>query len=255
MNATGVADQIVEYFANPQQAIRRLGVLQDAAGLLKVCRHFFPKEFAARNCVEMAVANSFHEALIGCLELVSRNLFEIPDGFFDDMTDEDLPLSYIPIEPLFPEWWSDDFDDLIALWQVLLILIGAAEADDSENEALSATNRARHQWQDKIIDCRKLARLCRRTDPPLCWLNLALLTLDHSTGNPWLDASYECPITDYDWTIRNVCHLQKKWREAGRACDQIMTLNAWLSEDALRIHQILALWEQALVTRQKDQAQ
>jgi hypothetical protein len=244
---------LTDRFLSPEQAVNQLRVFQEAGGLLRVCQHFFPNEFATCNRALMARADELHEALTECLELVSNNLFVIPDFLLDEMDVEDLPFSSIPIEPFLQEWWNDDFDEMFLLWQVLLVLIGAAEIDEISSDTLRAANHARQQWEDRILDCSKLARACRRAAPPLCWLNKALLTLDHSTGNPWLDASYECPIQGYDWTIRNAKFLQKKWREANEVFTQIMSLNAWLNEDDSRIHQVLALWAQGLIPRQKNE--
>ena len=190
-----------------------------------------------------------------CLELVSRHLFEIPDYGFDGWQHEDLPLSYIPIEPIFGEWWNDDIEELMPLWQVLLILIGAWEPGDTETELFRTAANAQQQWEDKVIDCDRLARLCRRASEPLCWLNLALLTLDHNTGNPWLDASYECPVMGVEWTTRNVRCLRKSWLEAQQACQHIAQLDEWLNKDVTRIHSLLALWSQALTTRPPSYAQ
>lgn len=242
-------------FISPQQAVKRLGDLDEAAALLKIYHRFFPQEFAATNRGVISREGDLQVALVECLEMVSRHLFEIPDYCFDGWQNEDLPLSYIPIEPIFGEWWNEDIEELMPLWQVLLILIGAWEPNDTENEIFKTATNAQQQWKDKMIDCDKLARLCRRVSEPLCWLNLALLTLDHSTGNPWLDASYECPITGVEWTTRNVRCLRKSWLEAQQACKQIAQLDEWLNKDAARIHSLLALWFQALTARPRSYAQ
>ncbi|HEX9002385.1 MAG TPA: hypothetical protein VGB07_20930 [Blastocatellia bacterium] len=242
-------------FISPQQAVNRLGDLDEAAALLKIYHRFFPQEFAASRRRVIARAGDLQAALVECLELVSKHLFEIPDYCFDGWRNEDLPLSYIPIEPIFGEWWNDDIEELMPLWQVLLILIGAWEPSDAENELFRTAANAQQQWQDKVIDCDRLARLCRRVSEPLCWLNLALLALDHNTGNPWLDASYECPITGVEWTTRNVRCLRKNWLEAQQACKQIAQLDEWLNKDAARIHSLLALWSQALTARPRSYIQ
>lgn len=255
MNPALAIEYLTCRFISPQQAVNRLGDLDEAAALLKIYHRFFPQEFAASRRRVIARAGDLQAALVECLELVSKHLFEIPDYCFDGWQNEDLPLSYIPIEPIFGEWWNDDIEELMPLWQVLLILIGAWEPGDTENEVFRTAANAQQQWRDKVIDCDRLARLCRCTSEPLCWLNLALLTLDHNTGNPWLDASYECPITGVEWTTRNVRCLRKNWLEAQQACQHIAQLDEWLNKDAARIHSLLTLWARALTDRPRSYAQ
>ena len=240
---------LTRHLVSPDQAVDRLGLLHEAAGLLKIYRRFFPDEFAARNLKPIFGTDDLHEALAECLRLVSERLFEIPDGYFDGMACEDLPLDSIPIEPMFGEWWDADFEDLTPLWHVLLILLGEVEPDDPEDETMRAALDARQRWQDRGIDCDRLARLCRRQGGPLRWLHLALFTICLGTGNPWLDASYECPITGVEWTARNVNYLRKSWLEARQACDRILDLNKWVGEDQVNIHRLLDLWSRALVPR------
>ncbi|MCI0392144.1 MAG: hypothetical protein MOB07_25720 [Acidobacteria bacterium] len=249
MHAAQAIHYLTRRLVSPDQAVSRLSFLHEAAGMLKIYRHFFPDEFAACNLKPISGIDDLHAALAGCLRLVSERLFEIPDYFFDGLTCEDLPLSYVPIEPVFGEWRDAEIEDLMPLWQVLLILLGEVEPDDPEDEMIRAALGARRQWRDQGIDCDKLARLCRRRGEPLCWLHLALLTIDLSAGNPWLDASYECPILGIEWTVSNVNYLRKKWLEANHACDHILSLNKWLGEDAANIHRLLDLWSRALAPR------
>ncbi|MBL8172573.1 MAG: hypothetical protein JNJ50_30895 [Acidobacteria bacterium] len=252
MNPPFAIEYLTCRFISPQQAVNRLGDLDEAAAVLKIYHRFFPQEFVAGRRRVISRAGDLQAALVECLGLVSKHLFEIPDYCFDGWQNEDLPLSYIPIEPIFGEWWNDDIEELMPLWQVLLILIGAWEPGDTENKLFRTAANAQQQWQDKVIDCDRLARLCRRVSEPLCWLNLALLTLDHNTGNPWLDASYECPITGVEWTTRNVRCLRKNWLEAQQACQQIAQLDAWLGRDVAHLQQFLDLWMQALTLRQRN---
>lgn len=249
MRAAQAIHYLTRHFVSPDQAVDRLSFLHEATGLLKIYRRFFPDEFAARSLKLILGTDDLHEALAECLRLVSERLFEIPDYLFDGITCEELPLSYIPIEPVFGEWRDADIGELMPLWQVLLILLGEVEPDDPKDEVIRAALGARRQWQDRGIDCDRLARLCRRQGEPLRWLHLALLTIDFSAGNPWLDASYECPILGIEWTVSNVNYLKKKWLEANHACDHILSLNKWLGEDAANIHRLLDLWSRALVTR------
>lgn len=255
MNPVLAIEYLICRFISPQQAVNRLSDLDEAVALLKIYHRFFPQEFAASRRKVIARAGDLQATLVDCLELVSKHLFEIPDYYFDAWQHEDLPLSCIPIEPIFGEWWNDDIEELMPLWQVLLILIGAWEPGDTENEVFRTAANVQQQWQDKVIDCDRLARLCRRVSEPLCWLNLALLTLDHNTGNPWLDASYECPITGVEWTTRNVRCLRKNWLEAQQACQRIAQLDEWLNKDAARIYPLLVLWSQALTVRPRSYAQ
>jgi hypothetical protein len=216
------------------------------------CTHFFPDEFAARHLKPILGAEDLQAALAECLCLVSERLFEIPDCYLDGMACEDLPLDSIPIEPIFGDWQDIEISDLTTLWQVLLILLGEGEPDYPEDEAIRAAIGARRRWEDQAIDCDRLGPLCRRQVGPLRWLHLALLTICLGTGNPWLDASYERPISGVEWTVRNVNCLRKSWLEAKRACNRIMSLDKWLGEDVANIHRLLDLWSQALVTRPCD---
>jgi hypothetical protein len=186
MNPALAIEYLTCRFISPQQAVNRLGDLDEAAAVLKIYHRFFPQEFAASRRRVIARAGDLQATLVDCLELVSKHLFEIPDYCFDGWQNEDLPLSYIPIEPIFGEWWNDDIEELMPLWQVLLILIGAWEPGDTENELFRTAASAQQQWQDKVIDCDRLARLCRRASEPLCWLNLALLTLATTPAIPGL---------------------------------------------------------------------
>jgi hypothetical protein len=249
MHAAEAVNYLTRHFVSPDQAVGRLILLHEAAGLLKIYRRFFPDEFAACNLKPILGADDLQAALAECLCLVSERLFEIPDCYFDGVACEDLSLDSIPIEPMFGEWREAGIEELTTLWQVMLILIGEGEPDYLEDEAIRAAIGARRQWQDQVIDCDRLARLCRRQVGPLRWLHLALLTICLGTGNPWLDASYECPISGVEWTVRNVNYLRKSWLEARQACDRILSLDKWLGEDAANIYRLLDLWSRGLVTR------
>jgi hypothetical protein len=253
MDANHAIKYLTRHFMSPDQAIHGMRFLQESIGVLKLYRRYFPDEFAAGNLRPVSEAGNLCMALRDFLELVHRHLFELPDYVFDEITEDDLPISEIPIQPMYDEWWDVEFEELSLLWQVLLILIGATKPDVIDQEAIEAVVNARQQWQGQVLDCDKLARLCRRQEAPLGGLCIAVLTIDHSTGNPWLDATYENPYEGVEWTVRNVNYLKKKWGEAQQAHDQIVSLNRWLCEDAAHIHELLALWSRALAPRPSGQ--
>jgi hypothetical protein len=249
MDVTQAIDYLTRRFINPEQAIRKLDNLQESIGLLKLYRRYFPTEFAAHTLKPVSEVNNLYTALMGFLKLVNQHLFWIPEYIFEEMTDDDGPPYQIPIEPMYEEWWNIDFEEHDLLWQVMLILLGETPPDNIEDEVIITTFKARQEWHGQMIDCDKLNRLCRRQNEPLKGLCMALLAVDHSTGNPWLDATYECPYVGIEWTVRNINYLKKKWLEAGHIQDQIVSLNQWLSKDGANIHELLALYARALVAR------
>lgn len=249
MHATQAIHYLTRHFISPNRAINSLSHLYKATGLLKIYRHFFSEEFAASDLRLISEIGGLHDVLTECLDLVRQRLFEIPDYLFEEMVEDDLPLTEIPIEPMFGEWWNEEFEDMTLLWQILVTLLGENEANSSDHGAIRVVIDARRRWQDQVINYDSLASLCGCRQTPLRKLCVALLTLDHSTGNPWLDATYECPIRGIEWTVRNVNYLREKWAEAQQVSDDIMDLNEWLSKDAAHIYELLALWEQALMLR------
>jgi hypothetical protein len=249
MDVNHAIQYLTRHFMTADHSIYRLTFLQESIGLLKLYRRYFPGEFAASDLRPISEDGNLYTALRDFLELVSRHLFELPDYILDEMTEDDLPLDSIPIEPMYREWWDEEFEDLSLLWQVLLILLGETAPDVIGHEAIEAAVNTQRRCHGQMIDCDKLARLCRRQGGPLRGLCIALLTVDHSTGNPWLDATYESPYVGVEWTVRNVNYLKRKWLEAREAQARIMDLHHWLDKDAAHIHELLALWSQALIPR------
>jgi hypothetical protein len=254
MNVAQAIESLTHHSITPEQAVNKLSYLAGVTEALKIYRHFFPKEFAACNLNLRPITGTedLQATVEKCLRLVNKKLFVIPDWYFDERAYEEFPLGHIPIDPMFDEWWNTFFEDLTPLWQVLLILLGEVKpdcADYPEGEMIKDAITARQLWEGHRIDWDKLAHLCRRQRRPLRHLHLALTALYFDTGNPWMDATYEAPITQYEWSVRNVRYLKKSWQEALQANDQIWSLDKWLCEEAPRIHQLLDLWSRALVVK------
>jgi len=245
MHATQAVHYLTQYFASPEQAVRGLSYLDDSAELLKIYRRFFPDEFA-RNTAPIRETKDLVATLEECLRLISERLFEIPYWYFDESAYEEGPLGYIPIDPMFGDWWNMDFEDLRPLWQVLLTLVGDVTPDRSEDEVIKQVLDARQRWWNQRIDHDKVVRLCRRQRGPLRHLHTALNAVYLDTGNPWFDTSYENPIQGIEWSVRNVSYLKKSWLEAQQACDHILGLEKWLYEETANIHRLLDLWSRGL---------
>jgi hypothetical protein len=247
MDASKAIDYLTRRSISIDKAIHKLSYLDEVSEALKIYQHFFPKEFASDKLKPIREIGDLHATLEKCLRLINQHLFNLPDWYFDELAHEES-LNYVPIEPIFGEWWDIDFEELAPLWQVLLILTREVTLDWVESEMgriIGAANNARRQWKDRKTDFYKLARLCRRQAPPLRHLDLALSVLSFNTGNPWLDTTYESPIT-VDWTVENIKHLRKSWREAIQANKHIDSLDHWLSEDESHISELLNLWSRAL---------
>src|SRR5262245_61350060 len=105
MHATQAVDNLTQYFASPNQAVRGLSILDDSTELLKIYRRFFPNEFA-QNLTPIRGSEDRLAAMGECLRLISERLFEIPYWYFDERAYEGELLGDIPIDPRFGEWWN-----------------------------------------------------------------------------------------------------------------------------------------------------
>jgi hypothetical protein len=229
-------------------AVSTLREINGAANLLGLFKHFFPAAFARQEGLLLDAPERLREAQLEFLRLVSRRFFYIPEVYYEDaaLAAEELPVSYIPVDPFLPDWWNEDPGDLPVIFQTLLAL-GGRLADEAEwTEGVRQAVEAGKKFEGRKLDPGRLAAASKKAKGPLKYLALALDVLDHDTGNPWLDTSYDMPLTDAEWSAENVTLLAKAFREARRIQKKVFALDRWLGADAARTKELVALWSQAL---------
>ena len=225
-----------------RRAVTVLKRLGSTAQLLSLFARFFPHEFQAQKFSLLGSEDKLIAAEIAFLRLVSQRLFPIPDYLLDEYECYEEGLISIPIEPLFGDWWNEDPEDLPLIYRLPLVLAGMIPAGEELEAyfpaAFSSDHRPKMDWE-------RLEMVCRAAGTPLSALWLAVLITDHSTGNVWLDASYEIAGMEVVWTAENMEYLAEAFTDAQAKLDEVFALDEWLKQDQDHLRQAVALWVEA----------
>lgn len=191
--------------------------------LHKIYQHFFPEAYALDNCDWMINESSVSSWEINLFKLIDDNLFSLPESLVEG---EEL-LSIIPIYPIYPDWWNSELEDLPKTFQLVLFISGNIELSFFQETP---------DWLkpelSRIIggcDFLKLEALCKQAKAPLTVLPKVMESLDHRTGNPWLDSTDEAYL-EFDWTVDNIEMLRAHWLECQAIYSEIAELDDWLED-------------------------
>ena len=226
---------------------------QETAQLLAIYQSYFPNEFPAEWSSDQEKLlpkdeASYSEAEIKCLELIEERLFPFAFEYLTMCADEGERLSTIPLYPYGMDLWSRSFSDFDLGWQ---ILISIYEPQLSELDGPLALITGQAKRPASGFPLANLEVLCQRQEVPLLYLPIALLRLDHSTENAFLDTTDEMPCEDMFWCEEDVALLAEHWKQAQTIMDQTDALSEWLSADPeSHTRKVVDLWNQAIMTQE-----
>ena len=72
--------------------------------------------------------------------------------------------------------------------------------------------------------------------------------LTQSTGNIWLDISYESDIVDAHWTVEVIDNLREAYTEAQTIMQQYREFTDWLDRDTANCIKVVKLWNRCKET-------
>jgi hypothetical protein len=96
------------------------------------------------------------------------------------------------------------------------------------------------------IDFQKLVKICNKLKSPIKYLVNSLSLLDYSTGNIWLDTTYETGYW-WEWSEENVLLIADKWQEASTLLNQFKELSDWIEISIANRDKVVKVWNQAAI--------
>lgn len=179
----------------------------------------------------------FHEAFYEHL----GSLFPVAWNSFDNDPYKDYSLNYIGIWPQGEMWHEGDPE------QIGLSVRGALVIADE-----FFPPRALADWKSKpgVWSEGKLKAICAKQRTPLRHALLAVLVACCSTGNDWLDTTFETLEGGYlpEMSAQTIRNLAAEWRKAKRILQRIEKLDKWLEADpANRLPQLYQLYQRSRV--------
>lgn len=202
-------------FLSAQEALQRLSSLAETGQILWLYRKYFPREYARSTAsVQVPLSSDggcgYSEREKEFLALVDRDLFPMPDLFFEDERFDMLPIYPQGVD------WDEDLESLRLSLRAAMELI---QGEDSPlwEQWLPAKLRpleGPRRW-------RKFARLCRRAGGLKARLPLLIDLVSHNTGNLWLDITWESGLQDFGWNEKDLKLLRQEWRAAQRFLQKI----------------------------------
>ena len=225
---------------------------RDTAQLLAIYQRYFPDEFPAlwMNDQEKLLPKdegSYSEAELTCFKLIEERLFPFAFEYLVMCAEEGERLSTIPLYPYGMDLWSCPFSDFDPGWQIL-IAIYEPRLSELDGPLTSITGLAKRPTVGGF-PLADLDVLCQRAEEPLRYLPIALLMLDHSTENAFLDTTDEMPCEDMFWCEEDVALLAEHWKQAQTMIQRTDALSEWLTADPEpHTRKVVDLWNQALMT-------
>lgn len=227
-----------EWFAarTTDKAVEYLAAIQQRATMLQLYQHYYPDEYQQSEAsVKVTSLESYSEKELEFLTLLDEQFFPLPL-----LLEESERIACIPIEPLGTAWYYDNFEELDATEKFLMSLIHGLDGDaweDLESELDQDLPPA-----VSYINYQKLTLECEKTKGTISLLPIAIDMLTQSTGNIWLDISYENDIVDADWTVEVINTLREAYTEAQTIRQNYREFIEWLDRDTTNCIKVVKLW-------------
>ena len=237
----------------PEAAVVTLNNMMQAAHMLGLYKHFFPKEFRASKANDRKSTNhrfsSYTDKEQEFFRLLERCL-PINDFYLET---EEERFDYVPINVA-----SIDYEDLenyrLAIAVPFLLYQGLDGVQDPESfwdrVAASLPPDADLPRPDGDVDWRKFKRLLRKAVPERLWKPMEWLRryVCYSTDNAYLDTTAE--MLSYSnlptWTVKELRWLMQEWERAEKINKQIEQAEDWLEADHYRgLAEYIRIWNQA----------
>ena len=222
--------------SSADRAVEHIAALQQRARMLQLYQYYYPDEYQqSKASVKVTSLENFSDKELEFLTLVDEQFFPLPL-----LLEESERISYIPVEPLGTSWYYDNFEELGATEKFLMSLIHGLDRDtwdDIEGELEQDLPEA-----VSYINYQKLTRECNKVRGTITLLPIALDMLTQSTGNLWLDISYESDIVDAHWTIEVIDNLREAYIEAQTIRQKYREFIEWLDQDTANCIKVVKLW-------------
>jgi hypothetical protein len=210
--------------------------MQQRANMLRLYQHYYPEKYLQTTAsLAFAKPEDYSEKEIEFLTLVDEQFFPLPLVMIDlERT------AYIPIDPIGTSWYYDEFEELGATEKFLLCLIHDVSSevwDDVESEL----GKELPPVVDYISDV-LLRQEAKKARGMLSRLPLAMEMLTQSTDNIWLDMTYECEITDANWTVEVIDILREAYTDAQTIMNEYREFIEWLDKDSQNCVKVVRLW-------------
>ncbi|MBW4632976.1 MAG: hypothetical protein KME30_14065 [Iphinoe sp. HA4291-MV1] len=227
-----------------RETIIYLENLSQKANLLGLYQKLFPEQWSESttllnrktypNCI-------YSDREIEFLQLVNSNLFPIE---FIDEIEAYKEYENLVILPQRLEWWNDNFEDLEISEKFLLSVMGNGYSLKDWQEEFGFEPKC--LTNDEDIDLQKLVKICNKLKSPIKYLVTSLMILDYSTGNIWLDTTYETGYW-WEWSEENIILLAEQWQEAIIMLKHFQELTDWIEASVTNRKKLVRIWNQAAI--------
>jgi len=221
---------------NADKAVEYLEAIQQRATMLQLYQHYYPDEYQqSKASIQVASLETYSEKELEFLTLLDEQFFPLPL-----LQSESERISYIPVEPLGTSWYYDNFEELGVTEKFLMSLIHGLDNDtwnDLEEELGQDLPSAA-----SYINYQKLSQEAQKVKGTITLLPIVLDMLTQSTGNIWLDISYENDIVDAYWTVEVIDTLREAYIEAQTILQKYREFIEWLDRDTANCIKVVKIW-------------
>jgi hypothetical protein len=231
--AARIVDKAVEY----------LEAIEQRATMLQLYQHYYPDEYQqSKTSVKIPSPENYSEKELEFLTLIDKQFFPLPL-----LLEESERICYIPVEPLGTSWYYDNFEELSATEKFLMSLIHGLDGDtwheiegELEQELPPIAS---------YINYEKLSQEAKKLSGEITLLPIAIDMLTQSTGNIWLDISYDNDIVDADWTVEVIDNLTEAYTETQEIKAKYQEFMEWLEQDTANCIKVVRLWNKSKEAR------
>jgi hypothetical protein len=244
------------WLTQPLEAVERLRRMMGSTTIIRLYQHYFPEDYRhSKKSLQCKSACGHSPREIEFFELVGRRLFPVADLAYDY---DDERIDYIPVDTcaLDPE----AMDAWKTPWLIIFGLVQHDFADvdwDAVMETLPEEAELPGFVTDRTecrLDEKRFFRRAARLDPHLKDIRLVFCMAAFSTGNVFLDTTYEmlgCSEMP-DWNRENMDWLIKEWRRGQVLLDRIDAAIEWLEDDPQRLANLIHLYNQCLIRKERQ---
>jgi hypothetical protein len=213
-----------------------LEAIQQRSTMLQLYQHYYPDEYQqSRASPRFTSHATYTEKELEFLTSVDQQFFPLPI----ELTEFERT-SYIPVEPLGTSWYYEEFDELGVTEKFLMCLIHGIE-NDTWNELEEEMGKDL-PIAASYINYQKLGQEAQKLKGIIANLPVALDMLTQSTGNIWLDITYESDIVDSDWKVETIDALREAYTEAKVIMENYRQFIDWLDQDSQNCVKVVRLW-------------
>ena len=208
----------------------------------RLFQKFFPAEWrvSRTSCFKSGFYENYSERVNEFFGLINKNLFPLLSGWNEDPETDFENFHVFSIN--FDLCCEDiEFEHLRASY--LLGLVFYLESDELWEAVAARFGIEREDLPEISNNPHPNLWRAERTSEVASYLDL-FEYIDHSTGNPWLDASNCCQYGDfYNWKEETIVELAKAYREADKLLERLLMLDGFIETHSRRaMLDLIALW-------------